>query len=494
MKKFYLFLFFLFLYFFLGIWLTYANDIIINVPWDLVYNLDSGRVLSSNSFPFDKWGTGFDKHPFTIIFVIPIIHLFNNLFNSTILGLLFTQAVFASLSVCVVNSILSLISDKTKINFLLTLIYGFSYTMLIFSSLPEDYIYMAFFVALNLFYVIKLFIDETLSRLNFKQIFILTFLLFLCFSVNFIYFLVNFIIIIFLLISIYKKNTLKIFFDFLKIFSLFIFFVFCFSILHFYVYKHTSIFLFIFDKTLLSNVFEFHKSELLQERYFSEIQILKFFLREFLVDPFYSLTSSKLPALWLPLKQWWDFVEKQNFILLIPIIVLFLSSIIYFIKNYKKYSYKNLILLIFILLLFFAILYYMYLPRYCFLYSANHFIYIVFLLGILMSQCTNGFFIFLCSSFLVFQIVNNFYNLHLLQDFLRSLSSEIFDMAIIMQKTFIIFIWIILFLFLFNRYVQIDKLKEKISSVKFDNKFLIGIVLYLCFIILYNFYFIIIRM
>jgi hypothetical protein len=183
MKKFYLFLFFLFLYLFLGVWLTYSNDIVTNTLWDIAYNMDSGKVFVAEVFPFDRWWVNLDRHPFVVFFISPFVNLFNKIFNSTVFGLLLVQSLFASLSVCVVNSILNLISDKTKINFLLTLIYGFSYTLLVFSSMPEDYIYITFFSALNLFYIIKILKDETILKLNFKHIFILSFLMFLCFLV-----------------------------------------------------------------------------------------------------------------------------------------------------------------------------------------------------------------------------------------------------------------------------------------------------------------------
>jgi hypothetical protein len=169
------------------------------------FEADNFRALYDlTSFEFNHYRT--KVHPIFVLLFQPIAVMFNILFKSDILSVIVLESIIAALNIITIYKIFKTIKIKEKMNIILTLIYGFSFSSLIFVSIPETFVFASFLLLLMWLYIIKLFYsDKKINTINYIVL-VLTGIGALSITVtNF----VQFIIAIFFLL-LYKQKTHKI--------------------------------------------------------------------------------------------------------------------------------------------------------------------------------------------------------------------------------------------------------------------------------------------
>ena len=198
-----LFLSFFFIFLTCGLYFTFFNNAILT-QYDLVFDADSPRVLGDFLIiQFNHYRV--KVHPLLLITLQPIFHFFNAFVQSTIATTLIVQSVVSAINVCLIKSILYKFTENKKIAFFFALIFGFSFSTLIFTITPENYIFGTLISLLLFYYISHLALSETM--LSKKSIFILSFLSVLAFGIIPILAFQNIILVIWLLLK--KINSSK---------------------------------------------------------------------------------------------------------------------------------------------------------------------------------------------------------------------------------------------------------------------------------------------
>ena len=127
------------------------------------FEADNYRSLYDlTSHEFNHYRT--KVHPIFVLLFQPISLFINILFKSDILSVIVLQSILGSVNIILIYKIFEIIKINKKINIILILIYGFSFSTLIFVSIPETFIFASFLLLLMWHYIIKLFYNE--KKLN----------------------------------------------------------------------------------------------------------------------------------------------------------------------------------------------------------------------------------------------------------------------------------------------------------------------------------------
>ena len=149
-KKLFLFSF-LFL-FILGILLSFNYDMKSN--YNLLFDSDTSRViLDAVEVVADHYRA--DVHPLFILWVQPVVFLLTGLLSNKILAIIFLSSCISSLSVVLIYKILDHIRKDKKMNVLLSLIYLFSFSNIIFTAGIETYNFGALFLIAMWYYFVR---------------------------------------------------------------------------------------------------------------------------------------------------------------------------------------------------------------------------------------------------------------------------------------------------------------------------------------------------
>ncbi len=167
-----LFFIFLFLYLVCGFYLTFNTNTIIN-KIDVLFGTDTGRVARELGLVY-HYHYGLTAHPLYVSFAQFIKAILNVITHSEKASIVILMALAGAFSVELINSILKLITEQEKLSLLFACIYGFSFSTIIFSSIPETYIFSAFINLITIYYILN-FTKKNLT-ITIKEILVLSLL------------------------------------------------------------------------------------------------------------------------------------------------------------------------------------------------------------------------------------------------------------------------------------------------------------------------------
>lgn len=142
---------FFFIYFLLGIILNYNYELFSNN--NLLFQSDTKRVFEDYANIIGKHYR-VSTHPL-ILFVQPFIYFINSFTHDYIIAIIIFQAIVGALGIKYLFQTIFLLNENKKISILLTLVYGFSFSAIIFNSTIELYSISSLFLILIWFNLIK---------------------------------------------------------------------------------------------------------------------------------------------------------------------------------------------------------------------------------------------------------------------------------------------------------------------------------------------------
>lgn len=147
-----LFLFSFFYLLFLGILLSYNYDL--GSSYNLLFDSDTGRiVLDATETIAEHYRAA--VHPLFILWVQPMVLLLGGFLHNKILSIIVLSSLVTSLSVVYLYKTLETIKEKEKSNILLSLIYLFAFSNIIFTTGLETYNFAACFLIMMWYYFIR---------------------------------------------------------------------------------------------------------------------------------------------------------------------------------------------------------------------------------------------------------------------------------------------------------------------------------------------------
>lgn len=391
---------FLSIYLLLGMYILLYNDIIIN-EWDIIFDADSPRVYW-DFFSLDANHYRVGVHPFMLMLLQPIFNILKGLFVSQRFTLIFVQSIVVSLLVILIKEIMFRLIKNEKLSFLVSIIFGISFSSLIFVAIPETYIFGSLFVLL----LLKLVLDiKERNSLRKKDILTLSLLSISAFGIIPVLIIPVVFLLFYLLTSLYAKygQVLKRFFQILLVMLVCYF---SFSFLQKLSFPNSPIF---FKGVAQEDVNYINK-----DNSSNKVQNI---IIGFFVQPIYSLSFSNV-----------EFSGRSNGLLrfsgkdspykFIPSIFLFLFPLIYGLINKKNlWKYKKEFIYLSIILISFMVCNYYYGNSSVFLYSQNFLIYIVILLGLLYSFCSEKIINIVLPIFITYQGLINFVSVNKVANF-----------------------------------------------------------------------------
>ena len=365
-----IFLIFLFLYITVGFWLCYNNTFILDDN-NIFFGSDCARVFKDLT---ERVANHYRiaVHPLMLILLQPVVSLIDSFFKDPHRTVIVFQSIIASANVCLVFSILKSLTKNKSTSLIFASLYGISFSTLIFTALPETYIFSAFSQLLLWHYAIRL--TQKSDALSWKNILVISFLGILSTGIilsNAITFIIT---VIWLLWRIYAQNIQQGLINFAKIIltscALLVFFAW----LQKYCFIHTPFFL---EK--LGNAFS-------EPRNFEDFKYLDFnFSLEKINETFVQMFSAPIlaPNLFLipgDSETIPDFQINSGFSWknLVVGISLYILPLVIFFKNFKSTKNIDLLATIAIIILINSILLFVYGSKECFIYSQNY-LYLIFI-------------------------------------------------------------------------------------------------------------------
>lgn len=440
----------------LGITLSYNLDFSNN--FNLLFSSDTSRVIIDSTILNAKHYR-IDVHPLFLIIVQPIVSFVSGITTNKMLALIILSSFVSSLSVLYIYKILNIIKKDKKINIIISLIYLFSFSNIIYTSGMETYNFASLFLIMLVYFVLNnykefnkysyllLVVLGTLSLgftiTNFVVFLILIFMLFISKKINL------------------KKSILIVLLSIVCMFSL--------NVVQKVIWPNTPL---VFSNSITGEAKTYSKS----------INIANVIENDY----YNSLIGSNIG-----MRMTYGDVFNDNNIMINftkPIVIgIILISIFYIllvallIRNYKKNIFINTSLLL--ILLFNTILHTIYGNDCAFLYTL-HFLYpIVLLLGINLNSENNTklkkFVEYCLIGFIILQVVINNYLYLKIFNFTRNILNNSFIMSsigifnTILLEVFLIgliFVLIILFMYI---------LKILIKEVENTKKIVLGTLLLL---------------
>lgn len=142
-------LFFVF-YIFLGLCISYT----INFDTNLFFGADNARVF------FDLTDIQYNHyrmkvHPLFLIFTEPIVLILNGFVNNKGLSVIILESFIGACSIVFLFCTLKELEIEDKLIKAITLLYGFSFSMMMFSSIPETFIFAGLGLIYYWYFVLK---------------------------------------------------------------------------------------------------------------------------------------------------------------------------------------------------------------------------------------------------------------------------------------------------------------------------------------------------
>lgn len=156
-RCFIIFILFFSIYLFIGV--IFSHQYQTYPANDFFFNADTLRVYDNMAI-FDANHYRTKVHPLFVILLQPLILTINIMISAPIESILIIQSIAGSFSIFLVYYILKKAEVSKVFCSILCGIYGFSFTSLIFTSIPETFIFSGFLLLLLWAYVIKLYKSE----------------------------------------------------------------------------------------------------------------------------------------------------------------------------------------------------------------------------------------------------------------------------------------------------------------------------------------------
>lgn len=453
-----LFFFFFMIYFTYGLYITFFNESIIQ-QYDIIFNADSPRII--NDFLLvnaDHYRT--KVHPLQLILLQPIFLVINTFLHSPKAALLMGQAICSAATVIFIKNILYLWTNNHKISLLVSIIYGFSFSTLVFTSIPETYIFAAFFNAL-LFYYLSLMYTKTseLTNSNYLVIAILTVFAFGIIPISIIS---NFILILFLLKG---KISVKII---LKLFCLMLMLFTSLTLIQKLAHPFSPIFF----KGAVSEDINYTNSDI-------NFKKIGFVSRGMFVESLYSLKLVKTENTQLP-NGLLFFASEQNCIKFIPAVLIFGFMLAGFLLKKRMFLDKmNMITSLSLILFINFVQSYFYGASIAFLYSQNSLLYLIILLGIILAKLSSKISSGLCIAFILYQSIVNIPALSIIEKHVRFGSIKHYHFGLWLLYAFISTI----ILYLILRFAT-KLINNALLELSIERKYFYYLIIFIIFILI----------
>ncbi len=430
---------------------------------NIFFGTDTSRVLETFWYGINFKHDRIDVHPFQLVLLQPIFYSVYSFIRSTFAATVIVQSVISAVNICLVKSIIYKFTQNKKMALILALIFGFSFSSLIFTIVPENYIFGTFFELLLFYYMSILFLNE--KQLTVGSMFILALYTVFAFGIIPILTIQNFILVLWLLFR--KTKSFKVF---IKHFAIFFVSVLVLYFAFLFLQKYT------YTENFIIHRFKFEVINLDYTLYWGKI--VKLF-NDLLLYSFYAVR----------LNQYYNIngisviIPDAGFMEYIPII-LFLSILCgCYIKNLKRNKYNDLIFIILGIILLHYCFYSLYCNFECFLYTQNIVPFYIILFGLMLSPIKNCPLIVSCSGvcFFVYQTILNFKQIQILPMLTYKATSRhfnMFDFKYILYA-FVSTLFIGAFIILMKKF-----LKAEIINMDAEKKYIICSVMYLVYMVM----------
>ncbi len=452
-----------FIYFTSGLTLCFFNDVIFN-NIDVVLDTDTMRVYHDFIYVGGNHNR-INVHPFQLLEIQPLVLFFNTFLHSQRASVLAVLAFGGSVSVLALYFACLNFTNKKDASTLICLIYGFSFSVLFFSSIPEVYIFGGCFISLFICYISILYKNQ--KPLTYKNLFILAFLIILGFGINIPIAFSDFILLLWLIIKL-NKNNKKAISNTLVALGMIIVLWIGFSLMQKLAYTTSPAF--------LKNVRQ--ESRWLMKRMHNPEEIRRtasgIFVRSFYSTQLHNIQNTKGEIEHVEIIfYWYQKITRQ-----LPAIIFFVITIFIWMFNYKKYQNKDLMLaltLIFLINIFENFLYY---PCNSFLFSQNFLPYLIVLMGLIYSKIPKKILYIVLLSFLGYQIITNPSKLAYIARYISAGGkSHIFNFLIFILCSFVTSIFFGFICFIYNKF-----LNKNIKYFDIQRNFEMHLWLYFAFI------------
>ena len=154
-----LFLCFFLFYFILGVLLSYNYKMV--ERWDFLFEADIPRVIADSS---EIYGNHYriSVHPLFVLLVQPIILMLQGITHNNILAILLFQSIIGGLKVVILYKFLYLINKNSKLSIIISILFGVSFSSIIFTAGIELYS-LASFSMLTLWYLVALYLKKQIN-------------------------------------------------------------------------------------------------------------------------------------------------------------------------------------------------------------------------------------------------------------------------------------------------------------------------------------------
>lgn len=421
-------------------------------------------------------------HALIVGLVQPVVSLLQSFIRTDYLTLIVLQSVLGSSCVCLVFSLLKNLTGKKKIALICALSYGFSFSTILFCSIPETYIYSAFFQLLFWNYIIHLSKENKLSFIN---ILTLSLIGVLCYGINLsniIFFIIG---LVFLLKEVCADNFKLQITNFLKVLTFFGIILIVLSCIQEITYGHVC--------NIIDKLIHYHqgKGGLVDFRYtdfslslekLNDVLVSSFsapvVLAKFWLLPNFNRSQMPLPVFAVN-----DSFSFHNIIIFTFCYLLPLGFLFKFFNNIKNKKFIVLFIFVICVNFLFNLFYgFTYGPSESILFSQNYLCLIFICLGLILSEIKNEKFLIpyrLLVQYILLMSLWQVFNINkILQNFTLQINYIIRSMVI----AFVLAAGIVIF-WLIIRYITTDK----INNASITEKHQIYLWLYCIFIILYAF-------
>ena len=368
-KYIFLFLVFFLLYFSLGLYISFYNEYVFTYD-NLIFDSDSPNVCI-DFFALDEYlHCRIAYHPLIMILLQPLFKLGNAIVSSNRASIFLIQSICGAITVIAVHKTLFVLTDNNKLSNLISVVYGISLSALIYTAIPERYIFAALSNSL-LFLYISLFLKSK-NKLNGKDYITISVLTVISFGIMPISIISNFILIIYLSVYNNKFHFKKISKDLVITASA--------VITEYILLKYIQNF---FD---LSNNFSLFSGLINEIKEFSTT--VQNAIQATIIEGLYAAETTTLPPEFYGTpKEILIFKEEQSFLYLLPGIILWGSAIFCHICGCLSGKKDNPLVGTLILIVILHIVECYYYGTICsFLYSQNILVYLCILLGLLFNN------------------------------------------------------------------------------------------------------------
>lgn len=137
---------------------------------NLYFSADNGRVMIDISL-VEYAHERLKVHPLFLMIAQPVYRLLRGVINHTMTAIVVEEALLATITNCSLYSLFKKKKLNTQNAFLLTMIYAFSFSTMLFVSIPETYVFSSFFLVHYILFIVS--VSEKRERMNKRELFLL---------------------------------------------------------------------------------------------------------------------------------------------------------------------------------------------------------------------------------------------------------------------------------------------------------------------------------